>query len=48
MVLRWVSASILEAEKKFRRVQGYRDIAKLMKALDPFEAIDEAAARRVG
>jgi transposase-like protein len=47
MVVRWVSAAILEAEKKFRRVQGYRDIAKLMKALETFEAEDEAAARRV-
>ena len=47
MVVRWVSAGILEAEKKFRRVQGYRDIAKLMKALETFEAEDDAAARRV-
>jgi transposase-like protein len=47
MVVRWVSAAILEAEKKFRRVQGYRDIAKLMEALETFEAEDEAAARRV-
>ena len=47
MVVRWVSAAILEAEKQFRRVQGYRDIVKLMKALETFEAEDEAAARRV-
>ena len=47
MVVRWVSAAILEAEKKFRRVQGYRDIAKLMKALERFEAENEAAAKRV-
>jgi len=47
MVVRWVSAAIVEAEKKFRRVQGYRDIAKLMKALETFEAEDEAAAQRV-
>jgi transposase-like protein len=47
MVVRWVSAAIVEAEKKFRRVQGYRDIAKLMKALERFEAEDEAAAERV-
>ncbi len=26
MVVRWVSAAIVEAEKKFRRIQGYRDI----------------------
>jgi putative transposase len=47
MVLRWVSASIVEADKKFRRVQGYRDILKLMKALEAFETGDEAAAQRV-
>jgi putative transposase len=47
MAVRWVSAGILEAEKKFRRVQGYRDIKHLMKALETFEAEDEAAARRV-
>jgi hypothetical protein len=47
MVVGWVSASILEAETKFRRVQDHRDIAKLMKALEPFEAKDEAAAQRV-
>ena len=33
MVVRWVRAAIQEAEKKFRRVQGYRDIKKLTKAL---------------
>jgi len=47
MVVRWVSAAIQEAEKKFRRVQGYRDIEKLTKALEAIEAEDEAAAKRV-
>ena len=47
MVVRWVSAAIGEAEKKFRRVQGWRDIEKLVKALDVFEAKEEAAAERV-
>jgi transposase-like protein len=47
MVVRWVSAAIQEAEKKFRRVQGYRDIEKLTKALEGIEAEDEAAAKRV-
>ncbi len=47
MVVRWVSAGILEAEKKFRRVQGYRDIKHLMKALDASEGKGEAAAQRV-
>ncbi len=47
MVVRWVGAAIVEAEKKFRRVQGYRDIEKLTKALEGIEAEDEAAAERV-
>jgi len=47
MVLRWVSAGILEAEKKFRRVQGWRDIEKLVRALALIEDKEEAAAERV-
>jgi putative transposase len=47
MVVRWVSAAIQEAEKKFRRVQGFRDIEKLTKALEAIEAEEEAAAKRV-
>jgi transposase-like protein len=47
MVVRWVSAAIVEAEKKFRRVQGWRDIEKLVRALNVIEAKEEAAAERV-
>jgi transposase-like protein len=47
MVVRWVSAAIVEAEKKFRRVQGWRDIEKLVRALSVFEAKEEATAERV-
>ena len=47
MVVRWVSAAIVEAEKKFRRVQGYRDIGKLVTALTDLETKEEAAAERV-
>ena len=47
MVVRWVSAAIVEAQKKFRRVQGWRDIEKLVRALEVFEAEQEAAAERV-
>ena len=47
MVLRWASAAIVEAEKKFRRVQGWRDIQKLIRALAVFEAKEEAVAERV-
>ncbi len=47
MVVRWVSAAIVEAEKKFRRVQGWRDIEKLVTALKAIEQKQEAEAQRV-
>jgi transposase-like protein len=47
MVVRWVGAAIVEAEKKFRRVQGWRDIEKLVRALALIEAKEEATAERV-
>lgn len=33
MVQRWAVAALLQAEKKFRRIKGYREIPKLMVAL---------------
>ena len=33
MILRWVGSGILEAEKKFRRVRGYREMPTLIEAL---------------
>src|SRR5712671_3488000 len=33
MVLRWTAAGLLEAEKQFRRVNGYREMAILRRAL---------------
>jgi hypothetical protein len=47
MVIRWISAAIVEAEKKFRRVQGWRDIKKLVQALKAIEQKHEAKAKRV-
>ncbi len=47
MVVRWVSAAIVEAGKKFRCVQGWRDIEKLVRALNVIEAKQEATAERV-
>lgn len=47
MVVRWVSAAIVEAEKKFRRVQGWRDIQKLIRVLTALEPTEEATAERV-
>jgi transposase-like protein len=47
MVVRWVSAAIVEAGRKFRRVQGWRDIEKLARALALIEDKEEATAERV-
>ncbi len=47
MVMRWVSAGIVEAEKSFRRIQGFRDIEKLTRALEAMETYEEATAERV-
>jgi putative transposase len=33
MVLRWMASAYLEAEKCFRRIQGYRDLRVLSTAL---------------
>lgn len=34
MIQRWVSAALLQAEKQFRRVRGYRDMRHLVSVLD--------------
>ena len=34
MILRWTAAGVLEAERQFRRVNGYRDLPLLRAALD--------------
>ena len=47
MVIRWVSAAIVETEKKFRRVQGWRDIKKLVQALTAVEQEQQAKVKRV-
>ncbi len=47
MVVRWVGAAILEAEKNFRRVQGWRDIEKLIQVLNATEQKHKAEAKRV-
>ena len=33
MALRWTAAGMLEAERQFRRIIGYRDLAKLAVAI---------------
>ena len=34
MCLRWTAAGMLEAERQFRRIIGYRDLAKLALAVE--------------
>jgi len=44
MVVRWVVTALIGAEKKFRRVKGYRDMPQLIAALDAtvgVEALDK-------
>jgi putative transposase len=37
MIVRWVSAAVLEAQGHFRRIRGYRDIQRLVAALESIE-----------
>ncbi len=39
MVLRWTAAGMLEAEKQFRRVRGYRELPVLKRALQQHEEV---------
>jgi putative transposase len=34
MLLRWIGASLREAQNKFRRLRGFRDMKHLVAALD--------------
>ena len=34
MIVRWVTSALLDAEKRFRRIRGYRDLPALFTALD--------------
>jgi len=46
MVVRWVVTALMEAERKFRRVKGYRDMPQLIAALDATVGV-EALDRKV-
>ncbi|MGH7459759.1 MAG: IS256 family transposase [Longimicrobiales bacterium] len=45
MILRWCAAGVLEAERGFRRLRGYRDMQKLVTALQKNDAEIDAAMR---
>jgi putative transposase len=35
MILRWVGAGVLHAQRRFRRLKGHRDLSRLNRALNP-------------
>ena len=37
MILRWGSAAVLDAEQRFRRIRGCKDMSRLIAALDQIE-----------
>lgn len=41
MALRWIAAGMLEAEKQFRKVDGYRDLHVLKRALERHQEVVE-------
>jgi hypothetical protein len=41
MILRWVSAAVLDASQRFRKVRGYRELDRLVVALQRFETHPE-------
>jgi transposase-like protein len=43
MIRRWASVGLFEAEKRFRRIKGYREMPKLVSALRKVEAQVEVA-----
>jgi len=45
MIQRWVASALVEAEGKFRRVRGYRDLQNLDRALDKLSEIDTENAK---
>ena len=44
MIQRWVASALVEAEKHFRRVRGYRDLQHLVGALDALAPPDGVVA----
>jgi len=38
MILRWASAAVLDASQRFRRIRGYRELDRLIRALESIES----------
>ncbi len=47
MVLRWASAAVLDASKRFRRIRGYRDLDRLTRGLEQIEQEQTATDQQV-
>ena len=43
MIVRWVSAAVLEAQQRFRRIRGYKDMNRLIAALGRIEQEQQTA-----
>ena len=46
MILRWVGSAVLEAETRFRRIRGYRQMKDLIRALDAETATRQSRTAR--
>ena len=44
MIQCWVASALVEAEPRFRRVRGYRDVQYLVRALDALAPPDDVVA----
>jgi putative transposase len=47
MVLRWTAAGVLEAERGFRKIAGYRALLKLIAALGAHDAALDRTMKRI-
>ncbi len=47
MILRWASAAVLDASKRFRRIRGYRELDRLTRALMSIEQEHRTATQQV-
>lgn len=45
MALRWIAAGMLEAERQFRKVDGYRDLHVLKRALERHQEVIEGTKK---
>ena len=45
MALRWIAAGMLEAERQFRKVDGYGDLHILKRALERHQGVIEGAKK---